>query len=113
MTTERHEPTRSCSASRARCAPAGLAITHDRATSFLQAASMVGAGDPHATYRAGRATLCAGPDDLVRYAHVFEAWFGVREQLPRTVATGPAPRDQPAAADGGARRAGRRGRAPT
>ena len=68
----------------------GLAITHDRATSFLEAVSMVGAGDPHATYRAGRATLCAGPDDLVRYAHVFEAWFGVRENLPRTVA-----RDRP------------------
>ena len=65
---------------------AGLAITHDRATSFLQAASMAGADDPHATYRAGRATLCASPDDLVRYGHVFEAWFGVREQLPRTVA---------------------------
>ena len=46
---------------------------------------MVGAGDPQATYRAGRATLCAGPDDLVRYAHVFEAWFGVREKLPRTL----------------------------
>jgi len=69
---------------------AGLAVTHDRATSFLQAAAMVGADDPHATYRAGRATLCAGPDDLVRYGHVFEAWFGVREQLPRTVA-----RDKP------------------
>ncbi len=65
---------------------AGLPITHDRATSFLQAASMVGAADPHATYRAGRATRCAGPDDLIRYGHVFEAWFGVREQLPRTVA---------------------------
>lgn len=64
---------------------AGLPLTHDRATSFLQATAMVGAGDPHATYRAGRATLCAGPDDLVRYAHVFEAWFGVRESLPRTV----------------------------
>lgn len=65
---------------------AGLAVTHDRATGFLQAASMVGVGDPHATYRAGRATLCASPDDLVRYGHVFEAWFGAREQLPRTVA---------------------------
>ena len=64
---------------------AGLAVTADRATSFLTAASLVGADDPHATYRAGRATLCAGPDDLVRYAHVFEAWFGVREQLPRTI----------------------------
>jgi uncharacterized protein with von Willebrand factor type A (vWA) domain len=65
---------------------AGLAVTHDRATGFLQAASLVGVGDPHATYRAGRATLCASPDDLVRYGHVFEAWFGAREQLPRTVA---------------------------
>jgi len=65
---------------------AGLGVTHDRATSFLQAAALVGADDPHATYRAGRATLCASPDDLVRYGHVFEAWFGVREQLPRTVA---------------------------
>jgi uncharacterized protein with von Willebrand factor type A (vWA) domain len=65
---------------------AGLAVTHDRATSFLLAASMVGAEDPQATYRAGRATLCAGPDDLTRYGHVFEAWFGAREQLPRTVA---------------------------
>jgi uncharacterized protein with von Willebrand factor type A (vWA) domain len=69
---------------------AGLAITHDRATSFLQAAAMVGADDPHATYRAGRATLCAGPDDLLRYGHVFEAWFGVREQLPRAM-----PREKP------------------
>ncbi len=64
----------------------GLAVTHDRATSFLQAAAMVGAGDPQATYRAGRATLCAGPDDLLRYGHVFEAWFGLRDQLPRTIA---------------------------
>ncbi len=69
---------------------AGLAVTHDRATSFLQAAAMVGADDSRATYRAGRATLCAGPDDLLRYALVFEAWFGVRAQLPRTIA-----RDKP------------------
>jgi uncharacterized protein with von Willebrand factor type A (vWA) domain len=69
---------------------AGLAVTHDRATSFLAATAMVGAGDPHATYRAGRATLCASPDDLIRYGHVFEAWFGAREQLPRTV-----PRERP------------------
>ncbi len=69
---------------------AGLAVTHDRATSFLRAASLVGAGDPLATYRAGVATLCGSPDDLVRYGHVFEAWFGAREQLPRTVA-----RDRP------------------
>ena len=86
---------------------AGLAVTSDRATSFLTAAAMVGADDPHATYRAGRATLCAGPDDLIRYAHVFEAWFGVREQLPRTIGrdrprevSPPLPLDEPGDAGG-------------
>ena len=69
---------------------AGVNITHDRSTSFLEAVALVGADDAHATFRAGRATLCAGPDDLVRYGHVFEAWFGAREQLPRTV-----PRERP------------------
>ena len=65
---------------------AGMSVTHDRATSFLEAAALVGSDDAQATFRAGRATLCASPDDLIRYAHVFEAWFGAREQLPRTVA---------------------------
>ena len=65
---------------------AGMGVTHDRATSFLEAAAMVGADDPQATFRAGQATLCASPDDLIRYGHVFEAWFGAREQLPRTIA---------------------------
>ena len=69
---------------------AGLNVTHDRATSFLEAAALVGAGDARSTYRAGRATLCSGPDDLLRFSHVFEAWFGAREQLPRTV-----PRETP------------------
>jgi uncharacterized protein with von Willebrand factor type A (vWA) domain len=63
---------------------AGVGVTHDRATSFLQAASLVGADDAEATFRAGAATLCGSPDDLVRYAHVFEAWFGSREKLPRS-----------------------------
>ncbi len=69
---------------------AGLNVTHDRATSFLEATAMVGADDARATYRAGRATLCAGPDDLVRFEHVFEAWFGARETLPRIM-----PREKP------------------
>ena len=69
---------------------AGLHITHDRATSFLEATALVGAGDARSTYRAGRATLCSGPDDLLRFGRVFEAWFGAREQLPRTV-----PRETP------------------
>ena len=69
---------------------AGVAVTHDRATSFLEATALVGADDAEATFRAGRATLCGSPDDLVRYEHVFEAWFGAREQLPRTM-----PREKP------------------
>ena len=32
---------------------------------------------------AGRATLCAGPDDLDRYDQVFEAFFNARDGLPR------------------------------
>lgn len=69
---------------------AGVNVTHDRSTSFLTATSLVGLGDPGATYLAGRATLCSGPDDLDRYDQVFEAWFGARDKLPRT-----APREQP------------------
>jgi uncharacterized protein with von Willebrand factor type A (vWA) domain len=36
---------------------------------------VVGLDDRRATYWAGRATLCAGPDDLDRYDQVFTAWF--------------------------------------
>lgn len=61
---------------------AGVQVTQDRAHGFLQATAIVGAGDPVATYTAGRATLCAGPDDLRRYDQVFEAWFGSTATLP-------------------------------
>lgn len=63
---------------------AGLAVTHDRANGFLEAVSLVGLDDQRATYWAGRATLCAGPDDLERYDQVFEAWFNSRDGLPRS-----------------------------
>src|SRR5215218_7091325 len=69
---------------------AGMGVTHDRATSFLEAVAMVGADDARNTYLAGQATLCASPEDLIRFGHVFEAWFSTREQLPRTV-----PREKP------------------
>ena len=68
----------------------GMSVTHDRATSFLEAVAMVGADDARNTFRAGQATLCASPEDLIRFGHVFEAWFSTREQLPRTV-----PREKP------------------
>ena len=79
---------------------AGMHVTHDRATSFLEAAALVGADDPQATYRAGRATLCASPDDLVRYAPRLR---GVVRRARAAAAHGAAreaARDQRAPADG-------------
>ncbi|GAB3662248.1 VWA domain-containing protein [Nocardioides korecus] len=64
---------------------AGVGVTVDRAHAFLQATALVGAGDAAATFRAGRATLCSGPEDLERYSQVFDAWFGARERLPRSM----------------------------
>lgn len=61
---------------------AGVPVTHDRAHGFLTAAAELGVDDQRATYLAGRATLCAGPDDLARYDQVFTAYFG-RDGLPR------------------------------
>jgi uncharacterized protein with von Willebrand factor type A (vWA) domain len=67
---------------------AGVPVTADRAQSFLRAAAVVGLDDDRATYWAGRATLCSGPDDLLRYDQVFHAWF-MEEQTPAR------PREQP------------------
>ena len=85
---------------------AGVPVTQDRAQGFLAAVALLGLDDQRATYLAGRATLCAGPDDLERYDQVFEAFFNARDGLPRA---------RPAAADGAgvhrpARRRGRRRR---
>jgi uncharacterized protein len=54
---------------------AGVAVTQDRTRSYLEAVALVGLDDQRATYWAGRATLCSGPDDLDRYDQVFAAWF--------------------------------------
>lgn len=62
---------------------AGVPVTPDRARSFLVATSLVGLADPSAVYVAGEATLCASPDDLTRYAQVYEAYFNSRDGLPR------------------------------
>ena len=62
---------------------AGVRVTQDRAHGYLTAVSLVGLGDARATYEAGRATLCASPDDLARYDEVHEAYFNAREGLPR------------------------------
>jgi uncharacterized protein len=62
---------------------AGVPVTQDRAHGFLAAAAVVGLDDARATYVAGRATLCASPDDLARYDQVYEAYFNSRDGLPR------------------------------
>jgi uncharacterized protein with von Willebrand factor type A (vWA) domain len=54
---------------------AGVPVTQDRTRSYLEATAFVGLDDQRATYWAGRATLCSGPDDLDRYDQVFTAWF--------------------------------------
>ncbi|GAA1945316.1 VWA domain-containing protein [Nocardioides panacihumi] len=59
-----------------------MPVTPDRSQSYLEAVSIVGLDDRRATYTSGRATLCAGPDDLARYDQVFEAYFGARDGLP-------------------------------
>ncbi len=64
---------------------AGVGVTHDRAATFLHAASVVGAGDLEHVRRAGRATLCAGPEDLLRFEQVYAEWFAGRHDLPRRV----------------------------
>ncbi len=73
---------------------AGVPVTMDRAQSFLAAVAVVGLDDRRATYWAGRATLCSGPDDLDRYDQVFTAWFlegpptpGDRPRPPPTATT--------------------------
>ena len=62
---------------------AGVPVTPDRAQGFLAATAVLGMDGQRATYLAGRATLCAGPDDLERYDQVFHAYFGSRDGLPR------------------------------
>lgn len=54
---------------------AGVAVSPDRAQTFLSAAALVGLDDARGIYLTGRATLCAGPDDLARYDLVFPAFF--------------------------------------
>ena len=64
---------------------AGVPVTQDRSQAYLEATALVGLDDQPATYWAGRATLCSGPDDLDRYDEVFTAWFHARS----TRSTGP------------------------
>lgn len=61
---------------------AGVRVTGDQAQEFLRAVSVLGLDSAAATHAAGRATVCAGPEDLARYDQVFAAWFDGTD-LPR------------------------------
>ncbi|MHC1558794.1 vWA domain-containing protein [Actinomycetospora sp. C-140] len=54
---------------------AGVPVTTDRVAAYLQALRLSDLTSQVATYWAGRLTLCADPDDVVRYDHAFFAWF--------------------------------------
>ncbi|MEJ8281044.1 vWA domain-containing protein [Pseudonocardia spirodelae] len=54
---------------------AGVPVTQDRVTAFLQACDTLDVTDREQTYWAGRLTLCADPDDIVRYDLAFPSWF--------------------------------------
>jgi uncharacterized protein with von Willebrand factor type A (vWA) domain len=75
VTGARHEPDELLLGFSRALRAAGVPVTMDRAQSFLAAVAVVGLDDQRATYWAGRATLCASPDDLDRYDQVFSAWF--------------------------------------
>ncbi|MDT7576872.1 MAG: uncharacterized protein QOH17_3205 [Pseudonocardiales bacterium] len=68
----------------------GIAVTQDRAHGFLSSVATLGADDPVAVRIAGRATLCASPDDLTRFDQIFEAFFHARDGLPRPRPAAPA-----------------------
>ncbi|MGY1754072.1 vWA domain-containing protein [Blastococcus sp. SYSU D01042] len=55
---------------------AGVAASPDRVEAMLAALDALDVLDPGDVYWAGRLTLCAGPDDLLRYDAAFSAWFG-------------------------------------
>ena len=74
---------------------AGLAVSPDRAQSFLAAVSLLDAGERRHVYWAGRSTLCAGPDDFAAYDQTFERWFNA--DPPRQGIPAPVPRSAPQA----------------
>lgn len=54
---------------------AGVKVTADRARSFVDAVGRLALDRRTDVFWAGRATLCAAPEDLPTYQRTFEAWF--------------------------------------
>ena len=66
---------------------AGVKVTADRSATFVDAVSRLSVGRRDDVYWAGRATLCASPDDLPTYQRTFEAWFTTEHAAGTQVAT--------------------------
>jgi uncharacterized protein with von Willebrand factor type A (vWA) domain len=62
---------------------AGVAVTPDRTSSFVQAVALTGFDDRASTYWSGRATLCSSLDDTELYDRAFTAWFTISPDVPR------------------------------
>lgn len=54
---------------------AGLPVSMDRVTAYLDAVRSVDLAQRDALYWAGRLTLCGDPDDIATYDQVFRQWF--------------------------------------
>jgi uncharacterized protein len=54
---------------------AGMAVSPDRTSAFVEAVALTGFDDRVATYWSGRATLCSSLDDSELYDKAFTAWF--------------------------------------
>ena len=92
--TDPRRPTRSCSASPARCGRGRAGHPGPGAGLPRGRVRCVGLDDQRATYWAGRATLCAGPDDLARYDQVFDGLLQrPRRAAPAAAGHAPARRD--------------------
>ena len=75
MTTLLHQPDEILLGFATALRAAGVGVTQDRTRAYLDAVALVGIDDREATRTAGRATLCATPEDRERHDRVFDEWF--------------------------------------
>jgi uncharacterized protein len=78
---------------------AGMAVTPDRTSAFVEAVALTGFDDRAATYWSGRATLCSSLDDSVLYDKAFTAWFTPSPGESRPTTPVPAARQPQASLD--------------
>src|SRR4030095_17257439 len=71
---------------------AGMVVTPDRTSAFVEAVALTGFDDRAATYWSGRATLCSSLDDSELYDKAFTAWFTPLPDASSPATPVPAPR---------------------